>query len=263
MKNVSDRNLKLLDILLGPLEKTDPIQEINRIFKLYFDKLTFIDDKYLMNTFRGIVQNKIYYLIIKDFRFYDLESYTEKYPYHLQDFLDDVPDSIEEDFIDKCISEQNGILDNTVKYFLKIENNEPINALQFVNEDFFEEFKSSSKRKIDFLQNKLHSISISNIDLNPYPNLFISREVYNGFMKYVSSYIVEPYIDYSYLKKRLENDGLTHRITDKKFMLFIYEELNLISEKMYFQFFEKGKFSSLGKTNATHRVNNFNLVFDS
>lgn len=263
MKNVSDRNLKLLDILLGPLEKTDPLQEINRIFKLYFDKLIFVDDQYLMNTFRGIVENKIYYLIINDFRFYDLESYTEKYPYHLQDFLGDVPDSIEEDFIDKCISEQKSILDNTVKYFLKIENNEPINALQFVNEEFFEEFISSSKRKIDFLQNKLHSISISNIDLNPYPNLFISREVYNGFMKYVSSYIVEPYIDYSFLKKRLEKDDLIHKITDKKFMLFIYEELNLISEKMYFRFLDKEKFSSLGKTNATHRVNNFNLVFDS
>jgi hypothetical protein len=263
MKNVSDRNLKLLDILLGPLEKTDPLQEINRIFKLYFDKLIFVDDQYLMNTFRGIVENKIYFLIKKDFRFYDLESYTEKYPYHLQDFLGDVPDSIEEDFIDKCISEQKSILNNTVKYFLKIENNEPINALQFVNVEFFEEFKSSSKRKIEFLQNNLNSISISNIDLNPYPNLFVSREVYNGFMIYVSNYIVEPYIDYSYLKKRLENDGLTHRITDKKFMLFIYEELNLISEKMYFHFLDKDKFSSLGKSNSTYRQNNFNLVFDS
>jgi hypothetical protein len=263
MKNVSDRNLKLLDILLGPLEKTDPLQEINRIFKLYFDKLIFVDDQYLMNTFRGIVENKIYFLIKKDFRFYDLESYTEKYPYHLQDFLGDVPDSIEEDFIDKCISEQKSILNNTVKYFLKIENNEPINALKFVNVEFFEEFKSSSKRKIEFLQNNLNSISISNIDLNPYPNLFVSREVYNGFMIYVSNYIVEPYIDYSYLKKRLENDGLTHRITDKKFMLFIYEELNLISEKMYFHFLDKDKFSSLGKSNSTYRQNNFNLVFDS
>lgn len=263
MKNVSDRNLKLLDILLGPLEKTDPLQEINRIFKLYFDKLIFVDDQYLMNTFRGIVENKIYFVIKKDFRFYDLESYTEKYPYHLQDFLGDVPDSIEVDFIDKCISEQKSILNNTVKYFLKIENNEPINALQFVNEEFFEEFKSSSKRKIEFLQNNLHSISISNIDLNPYPNLFVSREVYNGFMIYASKYIVEPYIDYSYLKKRLENDGLTHRITDKKFMLFIYEELNLISEKMYFHFLDKDKFRSLGKSNSTHRENNFNLVFDS
>ena len=263
MKNVSDRNLKLLDILLGPLEKTDTLQEINRIFKLYFDKLIFVDDQYLMNTFRGIVENKIYYLIINDFRFYDLESYTEKYPYHLQDFLGDVPDSIEEDFIDKCISEQKSILDNKVKYFLKIENNEPINALQFVNEDFLEEFKSSSKRKIEFLQNNLHSISISNIDLNPYPNLFVSREVYDGFMKYVSNYIVEPYIDYSYLKKRLENEGLTHRITDKKFMLFIYEELNLISENTYMHFSEENKFRSLRKSYSTHRENNFNLVFDS
>lgn len=263
MKNLSNRNLILLDRLLGPLEKTDPTQEIIRIFKLYFDKLIFVDDQYLMNTFRGIVENKIYFLIKKDFRFYDLESYTEKYPYHLQDFLGDVPDSIEEDFIDKCISEQKSILNNTVKYFLKIENNEPINALQFVNVEFFEEFKSSSKRKIEFLQNNLNSISISNIDLNPYPNLFVSREVYNGFMIYVSNYIVEPYIDYSYLKKRLENDGLTHRITDKKFMLFIYEELNLISEKMYFHFLDKDKFSSLGKSNSTYRQNNFNLVFDS
>jgi len=189
MKNVSDRNLKLLDILLGPLEKTDPLQEINRIFKLYFDKLIFVDDQYLMNTFRGIVENKIYCLIINDFRFYDLESYTEKYPYHLQDFLGDVPDSIEEDFIDKCISEQKSILDNTVKYFLKIENNEPINALQFVNEEFFEEFISSSKRKIDFLYSKnelLSNAKMKNIEYeNPYPNYFNSYgyELFLAFLK--------------------------------------------------------------------------------
>jgi hypothetical protein len=191
MKNVSDRNLKLLDILLGPLEKTDPIQEINRIFKLYFDKLIFIDDQYLMNTFRGIVENKIYYLIIKDFRFYDLESYTEKYSYHLQDFLGDIPDSTEEDFIDRCIAEQNSILDNTAKYFLKIQNNEPINALQFVNEEFFEEFKSSSKRKIEFLENiQKFELAIKQNNLineyeNPYPDYFKSYgyELFNIFLK--------------------------------------------------------------------------------
>ncbi len=235
MKNVSDQNLKLLDIVLGPLEKTDPFQEINRIFKLYFDKLIFVDDQYLMNTFRGIVENKIYFLIKKDFRFYDLESYTEKYPYHLQDFLGDVPDSIEEDFIDKCISEQKSILNNTVKYYLKIENNEPINALQFVNVKFFEEFKSSSKRKIEFLKNKqkfelaiTQNNSINEYE-NPYPDYFKSYgyELFLDFLKNDFNNVII-LAKCSFLVNELRKDGLMNAdFTLKKIFDFLIETFDL------------------------------------
>jgi hypothetical protein len=236
MKNVSDRNLKLLDILLGPLEKTDPIQEINRIFKLYFDKLIFIDDQYLMNTFRGIVENKIYYLIIKDFRFYDLESYTEKYSYHLQDFLGDIPDSTEEDFIDRCIAEQNSILDNTAKYFLKIQNNEPINALQFVNEEFFEEFKSSSKRKIEFLENiQKFELAIKQNNLineyeNPYPDYFKSYgyELFNIFLKEDLNNNNKILAKASFLVDELRKDRLMNSdLSLKKIFDFLIETFDL------------------------------------
>lgn len=262
MKNVSDRNLKLLDKLLGPLEKTDPLQEINRIFKLYFDKLIFVDDQYLMNTFRGIVENKIYFVIKKDFRFYDLESYNEKYPYHLQDFLGDVPDSIESDFIEKCINDQKSILDNTIKLNYQLKDYSPIDVLTFVSEDFFDEYKSTSKRKIEFLQAKLKEYNLnSNSELNPHSFLFVSREVYDNFIKYTSSYIIDFYIDYSYLKKRLENESLIYKTTDKEFMRIIYEELKLISENRYRIFVDENKLRSLKKSYSTQRENNFNIVF--
>lgn len=235
MKNLSDRNLKLLDTLLGPLEKTDHSQEINRIFKLYFDKLIFVDDKYLLDTFKKIVDNKIYFVIKKDFRFYDFKSFTEKYSENLKDFLDDVPDSIEEDFIDKCISEQNSILNNTVKYFLEIENNEPINALQFVNEDFFDEFKSSSKRKIEFLKNKQKfELAITQNDSineyeNPYPDYFKSYG-YELFLNFLKNDFNDVIIlaKCSFLVNELRKDGLMNAdFTLKKIFDFLIETFDL------------------------------------
>ena len=260
MENLTDHQQKILNQLFSKYGKTDPLEDFKRILKIYFDILIKEDDKLIMSIFCKIIENKLYFVVQKDFRFYSFEYYKEKYKEQLQDFLEDIPDSIESDFIEKCIKDQKSILNNTIKLYYQLKDYSPIDVLKFVSEDFFDEYKSTAKRKIEFLQNNLHSISISNIDLNPYPNLFVSREVYNGFMIYVSNYIVEPYIDYSYLKKRLENDGLTHRITDKKFMLFIYEELNLISEKMYFHFLDKDKFRSLRKSNSTHRENKFNLA---
>lgn len=263
MENLTYHQQRIIDKLLGEFGKTDPLEEFKRILQIYFEILIKEDDKLIMSTFYRIIENKLYFVVQKDFRFYSLEYYKEKYFEQLQDFLEVIPDSIETDFIEKCINDQKSILDNTIKLNYQLKDFSPIDVLTFVNEDFFDEYKSTSKRKIEFLQNKLHSISISTKDLNPYPNLFVSKEVYNGFMKYVSNYIVEPYIDYSYLKKRLENEGLIHRITDKNFMLFIYEELNLISEYIYMNFSEENKFRSLRKSYSTHRENNFNLVFDS
>ncbi len=262
MGEISNRNMRLLDKLVGQSIKSEPHQELNRIMKLYFDELIHINDRFLFSNFRKILENKIYFVIKQDFRFYDLEKYINKYPELLDDYLEDITDSIEDDFIEFCISEQNSILDNTIKFLLEIENYDSINVLKFVSENFLDEYKSTSKRKIDFLQTKLKECNLtSKSELNPYSFLFVSRQVYDNFIKYTSSYIIDFYIDYSYLKKRLEVESLIHKTTDKEFMRLIYEELKLISENRYRFFVVENKLRSLKKSYSTQRENNFNIVF--
>lgn len=262
MENLTHHQKRILNQLLGKFGKTDPLEDFKRILEFYFEILIKEDDKLIMSTFYRIIENKLYFVVQKDFRFYSLEYYKEKYKEQLQYFLEDIPDSIESDFIEKCIKDQKSILDNTIKLYYQLKDYSPIDVLTFVSEDFLDEYKSTSKRKIEFLQVKLKECNLtSNSELNPHSFLFVSREVYDNFIKYTSSYIIDFYIDYSYLKKRLENESLIHKTTDKEFMRIIYEELRLISENRYSIFVDENKLRSLKKSYSTQRENNFNIVF--
>ena len=97
---------------------------------------------------------------------------------------------------------------------------------------------------------------------NPYPLIFTSVDIYLKFIKYTSNNIIDYYIDYSYLKKRLENLNLIHSIKDNEFMRILYEEMGLISKKNYLEYSIKNKLSSLNKSSSTNRENNFNNIFD-
>jgi hypothetical protein len=262
MKNLTHHQERILNQLLGKFGKTDHLEDFKRILQIYFDILLKEDDKLIMSTFYKIIENKLYFVIQKDFKFYSLEYYKEKYYEQLQDFLEDIPDSIEIDFIEKCIKDQKSILDNTIKFNYQLKDYSPIDVLTLVREDFLDEYKSTSKRKIEFLQAKLNESNLaSNSQLNPYSFIFVSREVYDNFRKYTSSYIIDFFIDYSYLKKRLEDESLIHKTTDREFMKFIFEELKLITESRYRIFLVENKLRSLKKSYSTQRENNFNIVF--
>jgi len=82
------------------------------------------------------------------------------------------------------------------------------------------------------------------------------------FIEYASNNIIDYYLDYSYLKKRLEHEEIIHSIKDNEFMRILYEEMGLISKKDYEEYSIKNKLSSLNKSSSTNRENNFNNIFD-
>ncbi len=96
---------------------------------------------------------------------------------------------------------------------------------------------------------------------NPYPLLFISGTVYQNFLKYTAKHIIDPYLDYSYLNRRLKEEGLIHKILDRDFMRILYEDMNLISKKWYEKFIDSERFRPLKKTTTAGRENNFNNIF--
>ena len=110
-------------------------------------------------------------------------------------------------------------------------------------------------------QGKLKVLNTLDTD-NPYPLLFISGEIYSKFIEYTSNHIIDYYLDYSYLKKRLENDQLIYRVKDNEFMLFAYEDKKIkLSQSQYEDYREKGKLTSLNKSSPANRENNFNNIF--
>jgi len=108
-------------------------------------------------------------------------------------------------------------------------------------------------------QGKLMTLNSRKI-ANPFPGLFTSYGVYKKFLEYTGKHIIDPYIDHSYLKKRLEAEGLTHKMKDLEFIEFIYRDMKL-PQSQYEDFIAKGKLSALKKSFSVQRENNFNNIF--
>ncbi|GEM_PF-3356446 len=96
---------------------------------------------------------------------------------------------------------------------------------------------------------------------NPLPRLFLNLNVYKCFIEY-QKHIVDFYVDYSYLKKRLDYEKLIHYHKDNDFMKIIYDDLGLFSKKNYDDYCVYGKLKSLQKSYSVQRQNNFNLIFN-
>ena len=112
------------------------------------------------------------------------------------------------------------------------------------------------------LNGVLNSIDILDDKPNFYPLLFINSKVYDCFMQY-QKHIIDFYSDYSYLKKRLEKEKLIHNHKDNDFMKIVYEDMKLISEKKYNEYYIINKLKSLEKSYSVQRENNFNIVFQA
>jgi hypothetical protein len=256
MKNLTQYQESILNQLYDPFVKTDPLEEFKRILKFYLDVLIKEDDKLIMSTFYKIIENKLYFVIQKDFRFYSLEYYKEKYKEQLQDFLGDIPDSIESDFIEKCIKDQNSILDNTIKLYYQLKDYSPIDVLAFVSEDFLDEYKSTSKRKIEFLLSKkelFSTLTVNNVMEyeNPYPDYFKSYgyELFNIFLKEdLNNKNNKILAKASFLVNELRRDNLMCKdFSLKKIFDFLVEsfDLNLGKSTKFKSEFSREKYLSL------------------
>ena len=114
---------------------------------------------------------------------------------------------------------------------------------------------------IEVFEEKLKELNAEVISDNPYPLLFVSKKVYDDFITYTSMHIIDYYLDYSYLKKRLDNENLIHRTMDNDFMKIIYDDMELISERVYKDYQITSKLYSLNKSSSVARENNFNNIF--
>ena len=247
MDNLTDLQKTVLDTLLPPLKKTVPEKELKRICKVYKELIENNNDDYLYETFCKSIESNLF-LVLKDKpEFYSLDFFEQEY----NDLLTDYIDVDEDDFIEQFIDSQNQIITREYKFQVDFNRNESIEVMQFVSEEFYKEFDYSARAKIKFLEGKL----------NPYPLLFTSGKVYNEFISYESSHIIDYYLDYSYLKKRLEATGLIHRTKDNDFMKIIHDDMGLINETNYQDYLIKNKLSSLKKSTSASRENNFKNTF--
>lgn len=251
MDNLTDLQKTVLDILLPPLKKTHPEKELKRVCKVYKELIENNNDDYLYEAFCKSIESNLFLVKKNKPEFYSLDFFEQEY----NDLLTDYIDVDEDDFIEQYIDSQNQIITREYKFHVDFNRNESLEVMQFVSDEFYREFDYSARAKIKFLEGKLNN------EHNPLPLLFTSGKIYNEFISYTSSHIIDYYLDYSYLKKRLEAEGLIHRTKDNDFMKIIHDDMGLINDRDYEDYLTKYKLLSLNKSTSANRENNFNNTF--
>lgn len=249
MDNLTDLQKIVLDKLLPPIKKTQPGKELKRVCKIYKELIENEDDEYLYEAFCKTVESNLFLVLKEKPEFYSLDYFQKEY----KDLITDYADIDEDDYIGQYIGYQNQNLSREYRFTVNLNRNESLEVMQFVSDEFYIEFDYSARAKIKFLEGKL----------NPYPLLFTSGKVYNDFIFYTypGRYILHYYLDYSYLKKRLEAEGLIYKIRDNDFMEIIHDDMGLINDSDYENYKIKNKLSSLNKSFSVNRDNNFNNTF--
>jgi hypothetical protein len=169
MENLSHYQERVLDKLLPPLKKTIPYDELVRIGELYYKIFKDETDEFLLNHFKLSIESNLSFVINQDYKYQELSEYKEEHLLRVEDYIRDHIDNsnwdgidgikeLTKDYLDKCISEQNTIIEKTIKHMVPIPYRDSLNVMQFVSDEFLDKYKYSSKRKINFLNEELNQL---------------------------------------------------------------------------------------------------------
>ena len=259
MKNLSHYQKRVMDQLLPPHEKTIPYDELVRIGELYYKIFKDETDEYLLNRFRIQIESNLSFVINQDYKYQELSEYKEQHLLRAEDYIEDFYDTstwdgidgikeLTKDYLNKCISEQNTIIEKTIKYMIPIPDRASLNVMQFVSDEFLDEYKYSSKRKINFLNEELNQLKgiskpIESIERkeykNPYPEYFNSYG-YELYEKFTLDFKKEDIVlsEMSFLVDYLRKDGLMNK---DKTLISIF---NFMVDKFDTNFGKSFKFKS-------------------
>jgi hypothetical protein len=96
--------------------------------------------------------------------------------------------------------------------------------------------------------------------LGHYP--FTSSQVKEQFLEYYQVYVSDNwYPEVSFIKKKMEQKQLIHDIKDNEFINLLHNQFNLLNDTQCELYHEKGKLTSLNKSETVTRENNFRTIF--
>jgi hypothetical protein len=264
MGNLDHYRERILDKLYPQLGKiTIPYDELVRISELYYVIFKNEKDEYLLNHFSISIESNLSFVINQDYKYQELTEYKKDYLLRVKDYIEDHDhistwneiegneELIKEltiDYLEECISEQDLIIDKTVKHMIPIPDRASLNVMQFVSDEFLDEYKRSSKRKINFLNAELNQLKgfpkpIEAVERkeykNPYPEYFNSYG-YELYEKFTLDFKKEDVVlsEMSFLVDRLRKDGL---MNEDKTLISIF---NFMVDKFDTNFGKSFKFKS-------------------
>lgn len=134
------------------------------------------------------------------------------------------------------------------------------NSLNGLNINYF---KNQATLKFHDLKEAINEkiCSLQTVIVETYPsNVFTQPEYYNKFKRYQAKYIDNPYNDYSFLFKRMNDLNMMHRLTFKDATDWLYSQ-GYIDKQTSDDFYLKGSFNT--KAKSKDREQKFNNVFEN
>jgi hypothetical protein len=230
MENSSHYQKRVIDKIYGKCGR-GPLESLEDLCFFYLDFLHNEKDRLIISHFKKEVERNLSLHLASDKRFNNFDSFKENYLEETHNYVSNKCDELGwtgvdgiADLTKACVGElidqQKSIFDSSVKVYINVKDEEPLDVIQFVSDLFLDKHKFNARLKIDYLNeelNKLKGISkpIEAVERkeykNPYPEYFNSYgyELYEKFTSSLKRDIVLTPV--SFLVDRLRKDGLMNK----------------------------------------------------
>lgn len=145
----------------------------------------------------------------------------------------------------------------------KISNSKKYLEKQVIRKDSFEALPSKVLQiSLSELENSLNLIESDQMSSESeiWENFFTEQIHYFNFKKYISSFIVDEYTDYSFLYRKMIGKKFIYYIKHKKFMKWLRKH-EFITQRIFDKLDSCSSFKTLPKCYSVARENNFNKTF--
>ena len=187
----------------------------------------------------------------------------------LDDYRDSLETKIKIEF--RIISENTKIrlsnIDDKIPFINalknKITNSKKYLEKQVIKKDSFEALPSKvlqiSLSELNELLERIEDEHIS-FEREIWENFFTKQIHYINFKKYISSFILDYYTDYSFIFQNMLDKKLIYRIKHKEFITWLFKH-QLINQRIFDKLDSYKSLKSLRKSYSVARENNFNKTF--
>ena len=187
----------------------------------------------------------------------------------LDDYRDSLETKIKIEF--RIISENTKIrlsnIDDKIPFINalknKITNSKKYLEKQVIKKDSFEALPSKVLQiSLSELENSLNLIESNQMSSESeiWENFFTNQINYINFKKYISSFILDYYTDYSFIFQKMLKKKLIYRIKHKEFIEWLFKH-QFINQSVYEELDLKKNLISFDKSSSDDRENNFNNTF--
>ena len=145
----------------------------------------------------------------------------------------------------------------------KITNSKKYLEKQVIRKDSFEALPSKVLQiSLSELENSLNLIESNQMSSESeiWENFFTNQINYINFKKYISSFILDYYTDYSFIFQKMLKKKLIYRIKHKEFITWLFKH-EFINQRIFDKLDSYKSLKSLRKSSSEARENNFNNTF--